>query len=553
MSLEELVLYLSLAPEFGGTRFGPFEGLEVRLGSDPDRCHIVLPEALGVVGEHARVIRQGPGNLILAPAERTAAIFLWKKGARRPDQLNTPTAVRPEDSFSLVTPDGPRFIVEMAELPPELKEAREKSKGRGGTGRGRLSAKSMGSEVKRQAWTKLLVLGPAQFAQRAMVYIKSGAIYQPRNIIMGITIVGAMVFGGTMSCQKRKATNNLTTVTREYEECQDQAGFLAERGSRDFRDWDIAALASELTGSQALGTALDNDRAFAELVNKSARSILADPSGYDWLWDPRDPRAARFADWRERMLETEEFDNDTRNLFVWLGARRHRGRQEWETFSDSEGDDVCGHGPLRMTYRQAWHLGMAVRLDAYYRGSFEKLGEDRQKREEMLLATAERAGTELPEEGFESDLARADTQTSIGCVFVVDNDERTNIGRISKALRRHMGDNADGLPPPKDNQAALARVARYWAADVVTEDYERDEFRFRVGGTAALSTALEPLEARGQWVAKKTAQTVAQAIVVPCIGRLKFKPEEIEHALGKEDEQPNPVQCLILNWKLQNE
>ncbi|MFT4978994.1 MAG: hypothetical protein ACI8S6_004904, partial [Myxococcota bacterium] len=44
---EHLVTYLSLTPEFGGTRFGPFEGLGVRLGADANRCHIVLPESLG--------------------------------------------------------------------------------------------------------------------------------------------------------------------------------------------------------------------------------------------------------------------------------------------------------------------------------------------------------------------------------------------------------------------------------------------------------------------------------------------------------------------------
>ncbi len=44
MAAGELVLYLTLAPEFGGTRFGPFEGIEARLGADRERCHITLPE-----------------------------------------------------------------------------------------------------------------------------------------------------------------------------------------------------------------------------------------------------------------------------------------------------------------------------------------------------------------------------------------------------------------------------------------------------------------------------------------------------------------------------
>ena len=39
--------FLQLAPEFGGTKFGPFEHVEIRLGSDPANSDITLPEALG--------------------------------------------------------------------------------------------------------------------------------------------------------------------------------------------------------------------------------------------------------------------------------------------------------------------------------------------------------------------------------------------------------------------------------------------------------------------------------------------------------------------------
>ena len=126
---------------------------------------------------------------------------------------------------------------------------------------------------------------PAQMVQRAVVFVKSGAIYQPRNVILGLTMIGGMVLGGVGACKYRKKSAQVVTITREYEECRDQAGFLAERGSRDFREWDIAALAYSITGSQALGTALDQDRAFADLV-ETVSSILADPGAYDWLWNP---------------------------------------------------------------------------------------------------------------------------------------------------------------------------------------------------------------------------------------------------------------------------
>ena len=88
---EERATYLRLAPEFGGTRFGPYEGQEVRLGSDPDRCHIVLQSELGVQAEHVKLFRESEENLILAPSDRTAAVFLFRANGSRPNQVSTPT------------------------------------------------------------------------------------------------------------------------------------------------------------------------------------------------------------------------------------------------------------------------------------------------------------------------------------------------------------------------------------------------------------------------------------------------------------------------------
>ena len=120
--MHDLAIYLRLTPEFGGTRFGPFEQLETRLGSDDERCHVVLPASLGVLAVHVQVLRQGEQNTIVAPADRSATLFLWRQGERRPSQITSPTALRSGDGFSLVTPDGPRFIMEIDVLPPEIQD-----------------------------------------------------------------------------------------------------------------------------------------------------------------------------------------------------------------------------------------------------------------------------------------------------------------------------------------------------------------------------------------------------------------------------------------------
>ena len=133
--MHDLAIYLRLTPEFGGTRFGPFEQLETRLGSDDERCHIVLPESLGVLPVHAQVLRQGDNNTIVAPADRAATLFLWRQGERRPNQITSPTALRSGDGFSLVTADGPRFIMEIDVLPPEIQEERARAKTSGTEGK----------------------------------------------------------------------------------------------------------------------------------------------------------------------------------------------------------------------------------------------------------------------------------------------------------------------------------------------------------------------------------------------------------------------------------
>ena len=107
--------FLQLSNEFGGTKFGPFDTPEVRLGSDPGRNDITLPENLGVAPEHVKVLIQGDGSYIVAPVERSAAVFVWRGGARKPKELSSPIAVNAGDSFALVTPEGIRFFI-LAEM-----------------------------------------------------------------------------------------------------------------------------------------------------------------------------------------------------------------------------------------------------------------------------------------------------------------------------------------------------------------------------------------------------------------------------------------------------
>ncbi len=549
-SPDELVTYLRLTQDFGGTRFGPFEGVEVRLGSDPDRCHIVLPEALGVRAEHVKLIRQGPQNLILTPSERTAAVYLYKTGARRPVHLNTPTAVRPGDSFAVVTADGPRFVIELDELPPEIKARREETR-KVATGRRRLSAESMGQEVKRQAWTKLLVMGPMQMAQRVALYVKSGAIYQPRNIILFATIASGWVLGGVSTCRISGFKSKIKQQEVKVESCEQELAF-AQNMTGDSTEYKLEQLAQEITGVRGLGPGLEEDDALRDAWKKSLRLVFDQRDSYKWITNEKSKKAARFADWRERALAEEDIDPDTGRLMVWLAASPSRRSGDYSELTDSEGIDVCGAGPLGMTYRQATRLGIAAQADALVTQNIEEVYESKATTRELLSTTLQAAGMPALEEGEEIEVDTEQVaQGRAYCLYIKGQDDRQNARRTLRALARELGPDGDLLPQVGTIHASTARLAKYWGADITRIDYREKEPGVSFE-SAPPGAVLSSLEARGEWALKRTAETLARSVALPCIAVLSGDGKAVDTILG-EGNSPSAINCLVLDWRLRNE
>jgi hypothetical protein len=553
MSLEELAVYLRLTPEFGGTRFGPFEGLEIRLGSDPDRCHIVIPETLGVIGEHLRVIRQGPSNLIVTPAERAATVYLWKQGSRRPTQIQTPTAVRPGDAVALVTPDGPRFVIELDELPEEIKQEREEAAKRRGTGRSRLSADSMKTELKRQAWTTILTKGPMQLLQRAMTFVKSGAIYQPRNIILGVTILGGYIFGGAMLCSGRSTSKALATSEEKFSSCDERLRYC-EGNSGDVEEQTFDQLVGSITREVSIGNALERDDALREEVKKRVKLYLGNPQEFDWIIKNTRQRARRVISWREAVMGSEKLDNPTRKLSVWLAANPKLGRDEFDLALDSAEEEVCVRGPLGLTWRQARNIGYDVQPDAFHRGTADAIKEDK-VRADMLTKTLQQGNQtaeDLPEE-FETDIQSLGQGVGQHCLYITGSDDRARTGSLLRQFERFMGVDAQGVPASDDRYGQVSRIARFHAADIkrVSHDSERDAL---VGldfpDQTQPSVVLEDQASAGSWALKRTADTIALSVVIPCLLRLEGGEDQIKKVLGEDYAAPSAINCLVMNWNL---
>ncbi|MEC8424356.1 MAG: hypothetical protein VX000_11310, partial [Myxococcota bacterium] len=181
-----------------GTRFGPFEGRFIALGSDAEQCHIVLPAELGVYPVHCWVTVEAGGAFVIQPAEREGYVYSHALGT--PTVIGGAARLSSGQQFSLVSPDGPRFVVESgaAAAVPGLGMARQGIGGRQPTGRraGRRlpNAGDMLDEVKRQVGVRLMTDGP--FAQLGHLFhrARSGALFQPRYVVGAlIALFGVLV------------------------------------------------------------------------------------------------------------------------------------------------------------------------------------------------------------------------------------------------------------------------------------------------------------------------------------------------------------------------
>ena len=547
--VQELVLYLRLTPEFGGTRFGFFEGVEVVLGSDGSRSDITLPQSLGVLPIHVRVMRQADNSMILAPAERTATVFLWKQNARNPVQVDTPTAVRAGDSFALVTENGPRFVIELDDLPQEVKDARDKKPSIRDK---RLTGGAMAKEARRQAFTRILVTGPGQFVQRAWTFVKSGAIFQPRYIFLGVAMVGGYVWAGGMSCKGKKTAKLLESESVKLETCEKTLGFADGRG--EDTSWTFPELVAEvLRVDGGVGLALEEDTKLRDMVWSEAQLILSQGKQYSWLIESRGGKAHEFADFRERLLAEEDLDAELIKVLPFIAADPSRHANEWNKVEDSQTEDVCTRGVAQMTYRQALHLGISPQLDAMISASkMSSYMNDKQLHEQVLRATLEGAGQSEFPETFDTTVAEF-TRGQGGCLHVVGDDDRTRTNKLINKFVRHLGAEADMVPMPEGSaHATSARLAKYFAADLPEVDYRSSGVGAVSFAEFPVSTVTAGLGSKGEWVLQQTARVIARSVVIPCQAAVDPKVDK-EKATATLGELPPLTQCLMLDWRLRSD
>lgn len=548
-----LALYLRLSPEFGGTRFGPFEEVETRLGSAQGN-DITLPETLGVSAHHVKILQQSGMGLIVAPVERTAGVYVWQANARRPRQISTPIAVRPGDSFSLVTPEGPRFIVEIDKLPPQVIEERMKLQGRWSSNK--LTKDALKEEGKRQAWVAILTTGPGQVAARAWQFIRTGTFLQPRYLFLGATMAVGYIATGFMWFKNGGLEKELDSVSKKAAEFEKMAQFNEDDGE-SIVDYDFQRLAQEITGLGSLGAALEDDTDLLQAVKSNAKTLMAS-SSYDWLIQPRtsDQQVRNFVTMREQLAEFSP--PEVGRLLVYAATPKNLSNELWAVVEDSAGDESCGRGPLALTYRQAQNLGLDPYLDALISGDPADYQDDgsKEKRQARLEATDDKAvrSEKGQLEAFETTLDPLGSRNY--CLSIKGDDKRTNAFNVAVALGRNLGDQSALVPDFEENPTVglTARIAKLYVADFNNVDFKSRTPEVDLS-RAPVGVALKEAGSRGKWALDQTALVIAKSVVLPCRALLEANNTEKREALKDVygDTLPDPLSCLVLNYKLTND
>lgn len=532
---KDQALYLRLSDDFGGTRFGPFEGVEVSLGSDESN-DITIPENFGVTPDHAKVIVQEGRGILITPASQTAGVYVWKGRASKPNQIATPTAVRHGDSFALVSAQGPRFFIEIDLLPEEMLKKRK-----GMRGQERLNKGALKKEGLRRVLLRAMTTGWGQRISKAWWFVRSGEIFLPRNIFMIAAIGGGWVMGTLAMCNKADAEKELAEIETQLEIEKDRTG-----------NTDVINLGKQLarvTGVQNFETLLMQEKALAGKIREKAKRIYARKNTYSWLTDVQrdgESRIRMFQSTHKDIQSWSKIDPDTRKILPWVGVteRLFRDAEDqswWALSSDSRGDKVCHRGPLAMTWTQATQLGMDTNLDAFA----EEKPQEGEETIKALKKSAKRAlnfdrttitdglslVTRLPEGSDDS-----------FCIVVEGSESRDSLSKLEQALRPGK----KGLPENERENYSLtaATLMKFFAADTRGADFTKTA---AADFTSSLATGLSMLdEDASDWVVERTAETIAAAAVLPCIRQIEFQDEALPQSFSEGGYQT--IDCILLKY-----
>jgi len=528
--------FLQLSQEFGGTRFGPFEQVEICLGSEPDQNDITLPAELGVAPQHVKVLKQQDETFILAPVDRTAALFFFRSTGGKAKQVTAPLACKAGDSFALVTPEGPRFFLQSEKNPKDIAAAAAESEGPGWGGINKPNIKTEGivNEIKRRGFAAVFTTRLGNMWMNAWRMIKTGQIFSPVYIVGGMLMLFGWLGVAGSGCAMMRLSTQRNTATKQLTECRDQAGLNSENVDGDPT---TAQLTQKILVDPTWKDVIVSDAQLREAYVNALKAIYADPTRYEWVYKrANSPYAAL-----KKQLEAQGLPENLVRVLAFTAARG-RVDQTWHRMQDSEAKTVCGRGPMGLTYRTARNLGLAqLQPDALVEGQVAGSG-DIEKQRQRLDETLKSADDERQ---YREDLIVAggtNLQGGLQCLYIDGEDDRENPREIATALRRKIGAGAGRLPSEGSGFWVATRLMMLYAHDF-RYDLERVDFDAKTAPSTRLQ-AKEVPDGNISFAVKETAAVMARAAAIPCMAR--FDKEQREPPKWFIKEPPLLGQCAIL-------
>lgn len=527
-----LLIFLQLSSEFGGTRFGPFQGPEIRLGSDAAANDITLPEALGVLPQHVKILIQSDGSFIVAPTERTASVYVYR-GSSRAKLIATATALAPNDSFALVTAEGPRFILVSERPQQEKKPKRPKKPDMIPTKAG------LWAEIKRVGFVQVFRTGIGNSLMYAWTMVKSGTIFTPRFIIgflmlstgwMAAVMAGLAAFGSMFA---------LSNTSSQLQEVQ---GDLAECQTFSVEDSDVYTLTQAILGDDEWAQSLRNDDEFHQSYLSAIRSISDNRQDYTWVFTST---SSDFTTLKRAAERDAGLGKPLGRVFSYAAATPgEQPIRDWFLWRETApGDRGCGRGPARMTYIQARNLGLTAMPDILE----STTGTQAMSQDELRDAILGAPGlTPSDAEAFraasdEITAVPVGPQGSLSCLHLEGQDDRADARDLVGSLAGSIGPDARGMPGEGANYWITSRLIRYYAAGL---DLGFETLSFDGNPPTPKLDAFTSSEK--EFIVSNAATLVARSTTIPCMAALDSNnADRAEEVLG---ELPNPLACLQFLW-----
>jgi hypothetical protein len=534
--MSKSMTFLQLSQEFGGTRFGPFNQVEIRLGADPENSDITLPATLGVAPQHVKVLKQQDETFILAPVDRTAALFVFRAAGGKGKQVTAPTACKSGDGFSLVTLEGPRFYLQNESNPKEVAAAASDADGPGWPGFRKPNIRTEGivNEIKRRGLATVFASRIGNFTMRAWQMIKTGQIFSPVYIVGGMLLLSGYLFSFG-SCGALYRTNSAKkSYQGQLTKCRDTCGITENQDG----DPTVADLTKNILVDRTWKDVIQTDQALREAYASQLKTIYADPTRYAWVYKKQ---GSPYTQLRDQLTAQGLPENLTRTLA--FAATRGRIDQNFHRVFDSEGAAVCGRGALGLTYRAAHKLGLAaLQPDALVEPEVAESG-DIPKQRAMLDVTIQKAGTEIEYREDLIQVAGTDTQGGQQCLYIDGTDDRDEMREVARALRAKIGGGVKSTVPGEgEGYWIAARLMALYAHDF-RFDLEKVTFDAKTPPSVALKVAEIP-EQNIAFAVREAAAVMARATAIPCIAR--FDRDQKEPPPWFLKAPPALGQCAIL-------